>query len=209
VAEVTNTHATFHWNGLSLNEDGKRPHASPSQYAFWQHLPGMIGDLSDALGATWAEPALGPLVLDNLWDQYVGASDYVWTHKRLRAERDGVALNAHSASTRMAGLEALTRGLAEAAASALGILDGQKVRAVESALLRRLVKHGGAKSYEFSLDKVDADKTPVFRAHCYFGGRSEDFGQDSFQHLNCYGRYGGSRGAAGFLLTHLLKDGLP
>lgn len=202
VGEVTDTHAAFHWNGFSLNEDRKRPQA-PGQYPFWKHLPQMIEDLGAALGAQWSEPELGPLVLDDLWSRYAATHGYVWTHKRLRAERDGVALNAHSASKRMAGLEALTRSLAGAATDALKVTDTEQIRAVEAALLRRLVQDGGAKSYEFSLDEDNQEQKPLFRAHCYFGGRPKEFGQDSFQHLNCYGRYGGSRGAAEFLFRHL------
>ena len=157
-----------------------------------------------------------------MWNQYLqDTNNYRWQHLRIRAEASGVALNAHSAGIseiNVKGLQALSRKLAESALETLDFSDLTQCNRVENAILHTLIKEWGTKSYEFSLEKVPAQhqkleaesstKPPeldkLFKAHCYFGLKSDSRTQDAFQHLKCYDSgYGGSTLALDFVLREL------
>lgn len=175
-------------------------------------------------------PALDELLLHKLWDKFLDKPQYNWSHKRVRAESSGIALNAHSSGSAEvdiddAGLKDLSRTLAQSALDSLEYsfpYNPQKLRKVEAAILHTLIREWGTKSYEFRLKKMSDTHSAVpdtvniskeyestakfetlFRVHCYFGLDLFSKNQDSLQHLKCYQEGGSSIGALKFLLVEL------
>lgn len=227
VARLCEDHVSFHWDGFTLNEDNENPLSAASSFPFWKHIPGFAAELCDLVGGTWSLPHLGPIILDDFWDAYRESADYHWRDNRIRAERHGVAIGAHSSGVSeidITGIAALAETLAKSAVTALGDHTQARLDLATKAVLRTLIKEFGPKSYELRIDRVTAksvnpfeldddqdgeDKVPatdrLFRAHCYFGGKPAEAGQDGFQHLNCWSNYGGSHQALTFLLPHALR----
>ena len=233
VAELGTNYIALSWNGFRHNELAPGlidPHIeSLMQFPYWLHIPKFFKELEkepfnqlDVFASTshktsndiWQHPVLHQVVLQNLWDKFLGNSQYVWRHLRIRADNRGVALNAHSTGAfdqetqQMRGLQALSRQLANSALKSLNIQEtSETISLVENALLRTLIQEWGIKSYEFSLDKVNnsnGKSEKLFRAHCYFANGSSSSPQDSLQHLRCFtGDYGGSTQALKFLLSEL------
>ena len=220
IAEVSHNYVALHWNGFTFTDIREELSDKPIQYPFWRYVPKFFDELTNHLQGYWTHPNLHQLVLHRMWNQYLNNCDYKWQHLRIRAEADGVALNAHSSGVtevNVRGLQALARKLAESALEILGQLDDpEQLSHVENALLRTLIKEWGTKSYEFSLDKRPnlseassqnknnkAKLENLFKAHCYFGFKQGST-QDSLQHLKCYSRYyGGSTCVLNFLLREL------
>lgn len=222
IAEVSHNYVALHWAGFTFTEITEDHRDQSAQFPFWRdiHIPKLFDELADHLQADWVHPYLHRLVLHEMWNKYLDSFHYRWQHLRIRAEADGVALNARSSGVtevNVRGLQALARKLAESALARLGCPDDvEQITHVESALLRTLIKEWGTKSYEFSLDRKpisseassqDADNKAelenLFKAHCYFGLK-QDSTQDSLQHLKCHsGYYGGSTGVLKFLLREL------
>lgn len=203
-AEFGNEYLAISWNNFTLSLPDKVD--VQTQFPFWQHVPIFIQEIEELVGGSWSSLNFHRLVLHDLWNRFVGDSDYRWKHLRVRAELKGVALNAHSsgaADVDIRGLEALTKALAESAARAIRVpLSTAQKQTLENGILQTLIREWGTNSYEFSLEEmVDADSTvELFRAHCYFGLRHELSNQDSFQHMKCYIGSGGHKGAAEFIL---------
>ncbi|NER99599.1 MAG: hypothetical protein F6J86_38275 [Symploca sp. SIO1B1] len=220
IAEVSSNYVALHWNGFTFTEITEEFSDKSIQYPFWLHIPKFFDELTGHLQGDWTYPNLHQLILHQMWNQYLDNYDYKWQHLRIRAEADGVALNAHSSGVtevNVMGLQALARKLAKSALETLGQLDDrEQLSHVENALLCTLIKEWGTKSYEFSLDRKpnlseasfqDKDHKAklenLFKAHCYFGLKQGST-QDSFQHLKCYSRYyGGSTGVLNFLLKEI------
>ena len=213
VAEVGVDYAALHWDGYSrYPELGAK---NQRYFEFWkeEYLPTAVNELGKALGASWTFAPLSPLVLDHLWATYVDDDDYAWEHLCVRADAQGVAVNARSARRRgmsKRGLKAFTSALSGAAVKALGIKSSSVPLAkVENALLRVLIHEWGTRSYEFSLNERVAGSTSeklLFHGHCYFGNKPH--GQDSLVHVHCFADYGGSIGALEFLRRALDASGL-
>ncbi len=222
IAEVSHNYVALHWEGFTFTEITEAQGDQSVQFPFWReiHIPKLFDDLTDHLQGYWVHPNLHQLVLFDMWNKYLDNFDYRWQHLRIRAEADGVALNARSSGVtdvNVGGLQALAQKLSESALERLGLSDNcEQISHVESSLLRTLIKEWGTKSYEFSLDKKpnlseansqDTDNKAklenLFKAHCYFGLKP-DSSQDSLQHLKCHLRYyGGSTGVLKFLLKEL------
>jgi hypothetical protein len=119
-----------------------------------------------------------------------------------------------SEERKMKGLEALSFHLAETAIETLDISSSENLLDnVSQALLKTLMKDWGAKSYEFSLDRIFYDEKKnrktecIFRAHCYFNIAISFAHQDSFMHLHCFTqKYGGSNQTLNFLLSELQDE---
>lgn len=228
VAEVTSKYVALTWDGFS-HTSGEKPN-SKNQFSFWLQIPKAFGELKMLLGGTWEHPELHTLLLHTLWDKFLESPRYDWSHKRIRAESSGIALNAHSSGDKEIdlgdkGLKGLSRTLAEAALDSLESVfphDPQKLSQVETAILHTLIREWGTKSYEFSLKEVletvnsdaainsfddntqkKAKAETLFRVHCYFGLNPLSKTQDSLQHLKCYKECGGSVGVLRFLLAEL------
>ncbi|MBD2013515.1 hypothetical protein H6F96_05760 [Microcoleus sp. FACHB-53] len=220
IAEVSRNYVALHWQGFTFTEITEDSRDQAVQFPFWRYIPKVFDELTEHLQGYWVHPNLHQLVLQDMWNKYLDNFHYRWQHLRIRAEADGVALNAHSSGVtevNVMGLQALARKLAESALERLGQPDNfEQIGHVENALLRTLIKEWGTKSYEFSLDRKpnlseassqDTDNQPklenLFKAHCYFGLK-RDSTQDSLQHLKCHSRYyGGSTGVLKFLLREL------
>ncbi|NEQ66724.1 MAG: hypothetical protein F6K21_14695 [Symploca sp. SIO2D2] len=216
IAEVSSNYVALHWNGFTFTEITEEFSDKPIQYPFWRYIPKFFDELTGHLQGYWDYPNLHQLVLHLMWNKYLNNCDYKWQHLRIRAEADGVALNAHSSGVSevdVRGLQALAQKLAK---STLEVPNSEPVSDVENAILCTLIKEWGTKSYEFSLDRKPnlseassqgkdhkAKLENLFKAHCYFGLKQGST-QDSFQHLKCYsGYYGGSTGVLNFLLKEL------
>jgi hypothetical protein len=220
IAEVSHNYVALHWEGFTFTEITEDHLDQAAQFPFWRYIPKLFDELSDHLQGYWVHPNLHQLVLHEMWNKYLDSFDYTWKHLRIRAEADGVALNARSSGVTevdVGGLRRLARKLAESASERLGLPDNcEQISHVENALLRTLLKEWGTKSYEFSLDRKPnsseassqgtdnkAKLENLFKAHCYFGLK-QDSTQDSLQHLKCHSRYyGGSTGVLKFLLREL------
>ena len=222
IAEVSHNYVALHWENFTFTEITEAHADQAVQFPFWRdiHIPKLFDELADYLQGDWVYPNLHRLVLHDMWNKYLDNFHYRWRHLRIRAEADGVALNARSSGVTevdVRGLQALAQKLAESAVERLGRPDDvEQISHVENALLRTLIKEWGTKSYEFSLDRKpnlieassqDTDNKPklenLFKAHCYFGLK-QDSTQDSLQHLKCHsGYYGGSTGVLKFLLREL------
>jgi hypothetical protein len=216
IAEVDEHYVALSWNGFRHNElkDISDPELeSLVQFPYWYHIPLFFNELSKECQADWQHIKLDQLVLYNIWDKYLGDSQYSWQHLRIRADNRGVALNAHSTGaytpegSDVRGLQALSRQLAHSAIKSLKVTETPEIiHSVENSLLRTLIQEWGTKSYEFSLDKkVDNKQESLFRAHCYFTSNGASSSpQDNLQHLHCFTqKYGGSSQALSFLLSEL------
>ncbi len=218
LAEIGINYIALSWNGFSHQE--VKPNSAYSsgeslvQFPYWKYIPIFFNELSQSCSTQWEHPVLHKLILQDLWSKYVNDPQYIWRHLRIRADNRGVALNVHSTGAsdneeqQMRGLQALSKELASSALSSLNIQETpEKNGLVEKALLRTLIQSWGAKSYEFSLNKIAtsiAKDKEIFRAHCYFSLGASSSSQDSLQHLHCFTKdYGGSGKALQFLLSEL------
>lgn len=227
IAEVSQKYVALSWDGFSYTSEDKSN--SKNQFSFWLHIFEVFEEIKTLLEGDWQHPELHTLLLHTLWDKYNESPQYNWSHKRVRAESSGIALNAHSSGDDEIdigdkGLKGLSRTLAEVALDSLEYIfphNPQKLNQVETAILHTLIREWGTKSYEFSLKKIlntsdvnldsinfDEDVQEIqtktlFRVHCYFGLHLLSKSQDSLQHLKCYKECGGSVGVLKFLLTEL------
>lgn len=205
VAEVREDYIALHWNNFShSNEVDKAGRAT--QFAYWEWVPHAVNALASAMDAKIDVPNMHTIVLDRMRADYGHKKDVPWTHRRIRAEKDGVALNAHSGGDleiNVRGLQSLTSALAHHALRAMGRKsDDPKRIDVEEALLITLLQRWGTRSYEFSIgNKFER----VFRAHVFFGAKPNEMSQDRFPHLLCYKEFGGSTGTCKFLLPYILS----
>jgi hypothetical protein len=225
VAEIGENHIALSWNGFSHNGIESGSIESLTQFPYWKYIPIFFDELSESCDTQWQHPILHKLVLQDLWDKYLNDSQYIWRHLRIRANNRGVALNVHSTGAndseerQMRGLQALSKALTSSALLSLKIQETSELTtSVENALLRTLIQEWGAKSYEFSLTKVNSYSNfspdgeeeeakhhkEIIRAHFYFSIGTSSSPQDSFQHLRCFTqKYGGSSKALQFLLSEL------
>ena len=222
VAEITPTYVALHWDNFQYRGEGQQTtRRHQIQYPYWNEIEAVQGTLVGLGAGTLDAPAYVPLVLHNLWGRYVAAPDFEWTHERIRAQAEGVALTASgrrqsdAVELDVTGIEALTRRLAEAAVEECGASTDAIAR-VSRRLLHMVIKGWNPRSYQFRLDESGADETRVFRGHVYFGSgpfamgstggeaaRVRRSGPDAIPHVRCFSRYGGSLGARDFLLRHL------
>lgn len=223
VAKITSSYVALSWYGFGYREKiDKRM----NQFPFWKYIPKIFDELQEMTKASWEHPDLYNLTLEKLWYKYLEdinfSESYNWGHIRIKAESSGVALNAKTSlkgpsEMNLKGLVALADALSESALQSLlthNIVDfnsdlEKKVFVHESlrnSFLKTLIKDWGAMAYEFSLDRLDDDKTKkekIFRAYCNFGVRQDLETEDGLQHLKCFADYGNSSGALKFLLQEM------
>ena len=179
VAQLASKYVSFSWRGFSWGTVDE--HYQKIMFPFWdaKYVPRAMSELARHTDATWSDPDLMRLVLHDLWSRYIDNDGYTWKHERIRAEAEGVALNAHSAGNRMIseedravqvmqGLEALSSSLADSGLRAAvnsishpilsgALTDATLRRAVERAMLQTMIQEWGTKSYEFRLTKKPED----------------------------------------------------
>lgn len=215
--QVTPTFAALHWFNASTREKQSMQHTS--QFAYWHYLNDIFADLRTMLHGDWdaEEPNLAEVILHSAFDRYVDndSGDYRWIHKAVRSNYESVALNA-SGSTggtkeerAASGLTILTQELAETAAQAVGLQKDEKaVTKIERALLRKILRQWGTKSYEFILN-AGAGGDGIARMRIYFGAETPLDGkqtQDTIQHVHCFAKYGNSTEALKFILEEWEVD---
>lgn len=208
IAKIGSDCVALTWNGFTLISANDAKVERQVSFACWKFIPSCFQEIATFCQAELSEPNLHRLILHDMWDKYMGNSQYRWHHTRIRAESSGVALNAHSSEIKeinVQGLKALSGKLAESILKSVGIIDDSNKLLAEVAALRTLIKEWGTKSYEFSLKKEDLNKKSrynrLIKAHCYFGLKPNSSTQDSLQHLKC--DCGGSTGVLKFLLEEL------
>lgn len=214
VANVAESHLTFHWNGFTTNSSDNTD--SRSQFQFWNYIPDEIGELEDALDVEYDYPDFHQLILEEIWDNYISNPEYTWNHLAVRAEASGVALNARSAGVQQLNVTGLLGLANKLAISVIDEIEESLLRSLRSVsrrdrlieraeikIIKTLIKDWGTKSYEFRLVKGD-DK--VFRAHSYFGLKPDHNTQDCFPHFKTYLQFGGACKAIEFLLSELGDD---
>jgi hypothetical protein len=116
VAEVTVGYCALHWNGFTRRKSDEDDNA-PAMFDYWHYVPDVLERLFKFLGAPQSPlPSLNTVVLTKVFDLFVDDPDYKWTHLKIRAEKEGIALNASSGKVReidVTGLDLLTRQLAK------------------------------------------------------------------------------------------------
>ena len=210
VAEVSKTYVAFHWNNFShvTSDEAERS----EQFEYWEHIPKAFDSLADELDGNWHSPLLHDVILNRVrrtYKELVKLGEIKFDDVRVRAEREGVALNAHSGPTsefNIAGLQSLSSALARAVLNELNLpASDDTLSRVDSCLLETLIQHWGTKSYEC---RIEEQGRKVFRAHCYFGTRGHATGAtspDCLQHILCFKDFGGSVAALRFLLPFVLQ----
>lgn len=206
IAEIRPGAVAFHWNNFTLT--GGSLKNRDSQFPFWEHIPKAKDSLVEGLGGEWRKPNLfrSTFNMFELFDTMVGP---VWTHLRVRAERDGLSFSAKTAGVReinVEGLASLTRNLALKALTTNSVpLEPLVLKATSRALLMVLLKDWGTRSYEYQLSATDAGLR--FHGHIYFGMETDPkFGQDTLQHVLCMRNADKSARALEFLLRTTLED---
>ena len=217
VAMVGSGYIALHWNNFShVEKNSESAGHSGEQFPYWQHIPGIRDELLGVVkldDAKVEEPVLYDLVLNQLLEKYEPNPAFEWKHLRVRAEQNGVAMNARSASAKasehdLGGVRRLTHAFAMSAALAIDKKDDREaIAAIERALLRTFIREWGTVSYEFELNEnptAPGEKpNKVFRGHVYFGERAQDAGPDGLPHCKCFQQWGGSNSVLDFILEHL------
>lgn len=206
IAKVAQTNISFYWNGFSTNQQTRIN--SHSQFPFWRYIPKAIMELETKIKGKYDYPLVNKIVLNHMWNKYIGSSEYTWRHLAVRAEASGVNLCARSKGIKeisVEGLLALAKKIAKSVCSDLFLKVNlntiEKVNLLsiaENSVLKTLIHEWGTKSYEFSLD---CDSKKIFKAHCYFGLKPDSKTQDCFPHFKSFQSYGGPYNALDFLLT--------
>lgn len=168
VAQVNSEFAALHWNGFThRSEDANEGF---KQYPYWRDIPAFFRELADIVDGDWnaEEPNLAEVILHGSLGRYADSLEHKWTHKRIRASYQAVAVNAsggaiHGGTTEeelaATGLQILTSALAKTAVNALGrASDEVALRKVERALLLKILHDWGTKSYEFILRSNQGDR---------------------------------------------------
>jgi hypothetical protein len=188
-AKVTGELISYHWHGFSYSVDQNSTERE-SQFPYWNYIPNLVDEFEKILGQKLEYPNLHEFILIRLWDFYRTKEDYAWNDIRIRAESGGVSLSAKSGGISddveidVRGISHLANILALSVVKELGItLDMIRQRHLQESILQTIIRHFGAKSYEFSL--VD-NSTRLLKSHIYFGMKPGFPGPDSFPHVNCH-----------------------
>ncbi len=225
IAEIRDNCLALSWNNFRYNSDEEADNDEAveqfKQYPYWRYIPIYMTEIKQEIGGDWTSPNMWQLILHQTWDKYMIHQSYSWKHLRIRADSQGVALNAHSTGAmdcderKMKGLEALSGHLAETAIQTLEMPSNDDLLGkISQALLKTLMKDWGTKSYEFSLDKTSYDEDNNEKNRAYFSCplllrycTKFCYPQDSFMHLHCFiQQYGGSSQTLNFLLSELLDE---
>lgn len=235
IAEVTASYVALSWRGFSqptkvMKTVGVKSTLQMTQYPFWNEIPMVYQELQEHLDGNWEVQNLFNIILNKFWERYREHPKYEWMDLRVRADKFGVIVNAHSSRVKEIsgkGLRSFSSKLAQVAVKAIpisGMSESEAFKKAENAIIRTLVKDWGTKSYEFSLDERnpvperrrrrnpsslsqdDTELKPVFLAHCFFGEDMKSGTQDGLQHLHCAMSHGGSEATLQFLLRELLLN---
>ena len=205
-AKVTNQLISYHWQGFSYSTDQNSTERE-SQFPYWNYIPNLVIEFEKTLGCGQEYPNLHELILHRLWDFYRGKDGYNWNDIRIRAESGGVSLSAKSGGISddveidVKGISHLANTLTMSVVKELGItLDMTKQRRLQESILQTIIRHFGAKSYEFSLE----DKSVrLLKSHVYFGMKPGFPGPDSFPHVNCHTSWKNDQDQLGFIVEQL------
>jgi hypothetical protein len=192
-ARVTNDTLSLHWRGFSHlpienDIDVEVSSTHNIQYGYWYQVPPFFEEIENYLQAKVEELNLQQVVLHRLWNGYLKQPGYEWKHRRIRAESSGVSINAHAGSRSILELEG--QGISHLASTiriavALEMQERYSITLPDPSyfddiILRTIIREYGALSYEFSLKQHGK---LIFRAHSYFGDKTEKPSQDSFPHM--------------------------
>lgn len=191
-ARIDKSTISLHWKGFSFADPTQeRENAASirnSQFQYWRYIPDLFKELEISTQAKVAHINYHQLFLHELLDKFEEDSEFVWTHKRVRAEFSGISLNAHAGTVfdfDAGGLTKLASVIQESVAGELQ--QHQRVQIpqptrVTKAILRTLIRSLGTLSYEFSLEK---NNNLIFRAHTYFGQKEGSDTPDCLPHMRC------------------------
>lgn len=193
-ARVANNLISLHWRGFTRTpmQESVRVNSrkeSRQQFEYWEHIERLFAEIEDLTNARASYTNLHDLTLNQLWDKYKENDAYRWINRRIRAESNGVSLNAYAGAVEQLNPKGITH-LAETIRHSIQLelrrLDGHGLpnpTILDHVIERTLIKEYGTLSYEFSLER---DATLLFHGHCYFGLRPIGHRQDSFPHI-CFG----------------------
>jgi len=205
-AKVTSELISYHWQGFSYSVDQNSTERE-SQFPYWNHIPKLVDEFEKILGQKLEYPNLHELILHHLWDFYRTKEDSSWNDIRIRAESGGVSLSAKSGGINddveidVRGINHLANTLALSVIRELGItLDMIRQRHLQESILQTIIRHFGAKSYEFSLE-VNSNR--LLKSHVYFGMKPGFPGPDSFPHVNCHTTWKNDQDQLGFIIEQI------
>jgi len=205
-AKVTNELITYHWQGCSYAVDQNSTERE-SQFPYWNHVPDLISEFERRMGLNLEFPNLHELILIRLWDFYRAKDGFKWEDIRIRAESGGVSLSAKSGGVSddveidLRGINHLANTLALSVVRELGItLDVVRQRHLQEGILQTIIRHFGAKSYEFSLKD---NESRLLKSHVYFGMKPNFPSPDSFPHVNCHTTWKSDQQQLGFLVEQI------
>ena len=205
-AKLTGELISYHWQGFSYSVDQNSTERE-SQFPYWNYIPNLVDEFEKILGQKLEYPNLHELILIRLWDFYRTKEDYTWNDIRIRAESGGVSLSAKSGGISddveidVRGISHLANILALSVVKELGItLDMIKQRHLQESILQTIIRHFGAKSYEFSLED---NSTRLLKSHIYFGMKPGFPGPDSFPHVNCHTTWKNDQDQLGYIVEQI------
>jgi hypothetical protein len=191
-ARVTNDTISLHWQGFShlrLREDTTMDtlYSSKPQFPYWQYIPKLFTEIKEVTCADVRDIELHDLILNKLWDYYIGRPHYKWDDKRIRAQSGGVALSAHASSSIIelspTGILSLAQTIRKAVEKDLLDIHGMVLPGpshFDDVIRGTLIKGFGPLSYGFDLER---EGTPLLSGHAYFGFKPDTNSPDCFQHL--------------------------
>ena len=198
-ARIHEKFVSLHWNGFSHNED--EPELSNNQHnsqlAYWKYIPELFSEFQRKTGSVLRDIDLHDLILNKLWDTYRRNKLYKWTDRKVRAEANGVFLNARSGGlleltidNKEKGLGSLSTSIWKSIETEFKVkypkLDIPEQNEFSDIILGTIIRGLGAISYEFGLQSSDIDSEKIIRANCYFGSKPNDEGPDKFPHVRLY-----------------------
>jgi hypothetical protein len=189
-ARVYKNALSLHWRGFSYlplegGSEEETTSGNNTQFGYWRYIPHLFQEIEGRLGAQVVDINLERIILHRMWDTYLNHEGYDWNHQHIRAESSGVSINARASVLQLKGkgISHLALTIRKAVAKELGDKHDYTLLEPEhydDIILRTIIREYGARSYEFILKR---ESSLLFRAHSYFGQRTEKPSQDSFPHL--------------------------
>ncbi|GAA5531248.1 hypothetical protein [Herpetosiphon gulosus] len=191
-ARVTNDTISLHWNGFSHAEkedDAESIRRGNSQFEFWFKVPGIFQELESLTSSKVDFLNLQDIVLQKMMEEFQDSEEFTWQHLKIRAEANGVVLNARAGrinSIEESGLIHLARTLKDHINKELQDKYGTPFvdeRRIERVILNTLIREHGALAYEFAHSVGDST---VLHMHVYFGLKPGTPTEDLFPHINVF-----------------------
>jgi len=160
-ARVSLDAISLHWRGFTYptGPDAVSVGSRKLQFPYWSYIPELFREIEELTQANVEYINLHELTLHSLWDKYQDDTQFKWTHRRIRAESNGVSLSAHAGAVdeiNVGGILHLARTVRNAVDKELrdnfdyGLPDPVHF---DNTILRTLIREYGALSYEFSLEQ--------------------------------------------------------